>query len=145
LFARKSVAICATPNYRFWFVPGATYLFTANLANRGIDLPVCDIDRLRAAWAKTQKLRPFMTQACVGLPDHMHGIWTLSPDDCDFPGRWRALKTFFEDFLFRGDRSGSGSRAGAAPERTRHLAAALLGTCHSRWARLRHAYRLYSR
>ena len=38
---------------------------------------------------------PFHVDAWVVLPDHMHCVWTLPPDDIDFPGRWRAIKTNF--------------------------------------------------
>ncbi|GGJ80513.1 hypothetical protein GCM10009304_02840 [Pseudomonas matsuisoli] len=26
------------------------------------------------------------------MPDHMHAIWTLPPDDADFADRWRRIK-----------------------------------------------------
>jgi putative transposase len=29
------------------------------------------------------------------LPDHIHAVWTLPPDDADFSLRWRLIKTFF--------------------------------------------------
>ena len=34
---------------------------------------------------------PFEIPAIVLLPDHPHCIWTLPPDDHDFPQRWRRL------------------------------------------------------
>ena len=38
---------------------------------------------------------PFHIDAWVVLPSHMHCIWTLPPDDCDFPVRWRTIKARF--------------------------------------------------
>ncbi|GAN78027.1 REP-associated tyrosine transposase [Acidisphaera rubrifaciens] len=29
------------------------------------------------------------------LPDHLHCLWTLPPDDADFPTRWRMIKALF--------------------------------------------------
>jgi putative transposase len=29
------------------------------------------------------------------LPDHLHCIWTLPPNDTDFATRWRLIKTWF--------------------------------------------------
>ena len=36
-----------------------------------------------------------MVDAMVVLPEHLHVIWTLPPDDRDFPGRWKAIKATF--------------------------------------------------
>ena len=33
---------------------------------------------------------PFEMPVMVLLPEHLHCIWTLPPDDDDFPARWRA-------------------------------------------------------
>jgi putative transposase len=33
--------------------------------------------------------------AFVVLPDHLHTVWTLPPDDNDFSTRWRLIKTRF--------------------------------------------------
>jgi len=34
----------------------------------------------------------FVADAWVLLPDHLHCIWTLPPDDADFPVRWNLIK-----------------------------------------------------
>ena len=31
----------------------------------------------------------------VVLPDHLHAVMTLPPDDADFSGRWRRIKSLF--------------------------------------------------
>lgn len=39
----------------------------------------------------------------VVLPDHLHTIWTLPPDDADYSGRWRAIKSRFSRTLAHDD------------------------------------------
>ncbi len=39
--------------------------------------------------------QPLHIDAWVVLPDHMHCIWTLPPDDDKYSGRWRAIKKSF--------------------------------------------------
>jgi putative transposase len=80
-------------------VPGGTYFFTVNLANRRSDLLFREIGTLRAAIHAVRLLTPFHTDAWVVLPDHMHCIWTLPEDDTDYSGRWRAIKKRFSKAL----------------------------------------------
>jgi len=87
------------PDYRRNRVPGGTYFFTVNLANRRSDLLVSEIETLRAVIRATRRLRPFHIDAWVILPEHMHCIWTLPEDDTDYSGRWRAIKTNFSKAL----------------------------------------------
>ena len=42
-----------------------------------------------------QKQYPFETVAVCMLPNHIHAIWTLPPDDADYSLRWRLIKTKF--------------------------------------------------
>ena len=83
------------PDYRRNRVPGGTYFFTVNLLNRSSDLLVTHIDVLRTSVRTIRQNSPFHIDAWVVLPDHMHCIWTLPPNDDDFPGRWQALKKSF--------------------------------------------------
>jgi putative transposase len=53
------------------------------------------IGQLRAAFRKVRRAKPYVVDAIVLLPDHLHAILTLPVDDPDFPGRWRAIKTAF--------------------------------------------------
>jgi len=39
----------------------------------------------------------------VVLPDHLHAIWTLPPDDADFFVRWRMIKSRFARSIPRGE------------------------------------------
>src|SRR5262249_39941628 len=38
-------------------------------------------------------------EAVVVLPDHLHCIWTLPPDDKDYSHRWRLIKSRFSRAL----------------------------------------------
>jgi putative transposase len=52
---------------------------------------------------EVQKEMPFKTVAIVLLPDHLHAIWTLPPDDADFSTRWKEIKSrFTERWLAQG-------------------------------------------
>jgi putative transposase len=50
---------------------------------------------LRAA----RRERPFVIDAIVILPEHLHAIFTLPPEDFDFSGRWRRIKGHFSSAL----------------------------------------------
>jgi len=59
-------------------VPGATYFFTLTLAERrGNALLTEHITALRQAFRVTQQAHPFVTEAMVVLPDHLHCLWRL--------------------------------------------------------------------
>ena len=81
--------------YRRAFVPGGTYFFTVVAAQRR---PIFSDDRtvelLRQAFLHVKKKRPFIVDAMVVLPDHLHCLWTLPTGDSDYPIRWRLIKTW---------------------------------------------------
>jgi putative transposase len=81
--------------YRRNFVAGGTYFFTVTLADRRSSVLVEHVTALRAAFRTTRSERPFAIDAIVVLPDHLHTIMTLPPDDPDFSGRWRQIKSLF--------------------------------------------------
>lgn len=83
------------PFYRRMHLPGASYFFTVNLAQRGDDALVRQIDCLRQAFRATAAEHPLACDAIVILPDHLHAVWTLPPGDDDFSIRWRKLKARF--------------------------------------------------
>ena len=87
------------PKYRRNRVPGATCFFTVNLFDRGSDHLINHIEGLRTAVRRVRARAPFVIDAWVVLPDHMHCIWTLPGGDADFPGRWQAIKTAFSKSL----------------------------------------------
>ena len=82
-------------NYRRFHVPGATYFFTVCLEDRASSALVDHIAVLRAAYAATVREMPLRSQTVVVLPNHLHAIWTLPPDDDNFPERWRKIKARF--------------------------------------------------
>ena len=93
------------PDYRRHRVPGGCYFFTVNLLERrGNDLLTRHIDFLRDAVRLVRRSRPFTIDAWVVLPDHLHCIWTLPPDDDDFATRWRVFKSVFARSLPSGER-----------------------------------------
>ena len=82
-------------DYRRNFIPGGSFFFTVNLADRRSGLFVEHIDELRAAFRGTHQRHPFTTDAIVVLPDHLHAVWTLPKGDADFATRWRQIKSAF--------------------------------------------------
>jgi putative transposase len=91
------------PNYRRNRVAGACYFFTVNLHDRRSDVLVGEIDVLRSAVRATRARYPFHIDAWVVLPDHMHCLWTLPPDDFEFPARWQMIKATFSRSVRRGE------------------------------------------
>ncbi|MCE9549476.1 MAG: transposase [Betaproteobacteria bacterium] len=87
------------PNYRRNIVAGGCYFFTVNLLERQQTLLTDHIDLLRDSIRRVKRLYPFLIDAWVVLPDHMHCIWTLPPDTNDFPVRWRLIKLLFSKGL----------------------------------------------
>jgi putative transposase len=91
-------------NYRRAFVPGGCWFFTLNLLDRRQSLLVDHISILREAVAVTRQSHAFTIDAFVVLPDHLHAIWKLPPDDCDFSMRWRLIKNRFARALPKQER-----------------------------------------
>jgi putative transposase len=92
-------------DYRRAKVPGATWFFTVNLAERhGNRLLVAHVDRLRRAFREVKAAHPFRIDAIVVLPDHLHCIWTLPPGDADFGTRWGLVKAGFSRGFEPGER-----------------------------------------
>ena len=83
------------PNYRRYAVPGGTFFFTVNLADRSSRLLVERIDLFRAAYRETRARHPFATQALCVLPNHLHAVWRLPEGDTDDRTRWRPIKMGF--------------------------------------------------
>jgi putative transposase len=81
--------------YRRNFVPGGSFFFTVTLEDRRSSALVDHVEEFRAAVRVTASERPFTIDAVVILPDHLHAIFTLPPDDFDFSGRWRRIKSHF--------------------------------------------------
>lgn len=82
-------------NYRRMRAKGASYFFTVTTAGRGPGPLVDRVDALRDAVARTRAERPFLIDAMVVLPDHVHAVWTLPEGDADYSTRWGAIKARF--------------------------------------------------
>lgn len=80
--------------YRRARVAGGTYFFTVVTERRQRVLVLPEVRAaLRAAIENVRVARPFDIKGWVLLPDHIHAIWTLPPDDADFATRWRLIKS----------------------------------------------------
>jgi putative transposase len=86
-------------DYRRNFIPGGSFFFTVNLADRRLRLLTDHVDKLRAALRQIRLRRPFTIDAMVVLPDHLHAVWTLPEGDADFATRWRQIKSEFSRSL----------------------------------------------
>jgi putative transposase len=107
-------------DYRRANVPGATYFFTVNCAERrGNRLLTDHVDALRQTFRQVKVDHPFTIEAMVVLPEHLHCLWPLPPGDGDFKTRWGLIKAGFSRALPPGEPRKTG-RAG-------HLATAVLG------------------
>ena len=93
------------PEYRRLFQPGGTFSFTVVTNDRR---PLFRGERarqcLREAILEVQKDRPFDVVAMVLLPQHLHCIWRLPDEDCDFSSRWGRIKSRFTRLWLTGKR-----------------------------------------
>ena len=82
--------------YRRSKVNGACYFFTIVTYRRQPLLaePIT-IDMLARAIDRIRERHPFLLEAQVVLPDHIHALWTLPEGDCNYPRRWRLIKEAF--------------------------------------------------
>lgn len=89
------------------FIPGGSYFFTVNLAQRhDNDLLVREVRTLRAAIRSVRMAHPFEIIAAVILPEHLHMIWSLPEADAGFPKRWNQIKGRFSRGLPAGEQRG---------------------------------------
>lgn len=82
--------------YKRFYQKGGCYFFTVVTYKRA---PVFsnheNVNKLKLAIKKIQKYHPFIMQAIVILPDHLHCLWKL-PNQCtDFSTRWKLIKRYF--------------------------------------------------
>lgn len=83
-------------NYRRCYVPGGSYFFTV-VTERRVNILANETARLilRQAIKNCQQSLPFHIDALVMLPNHIHAIWTLPPNDSDYSKRWGIVKKYF--------------------------------------------------
>jgi putative transposase len=85
--------------YRRALIEGGVFFFTVTLVDRRSNLLVREIARLRSAYAAVKNKYPFETIAICILPEHLHTVWSLPPDDADFSLRWNLIKRNFSTGL----------------------------------------------
>lgn len=82
-------------HYRRVYIEGGCYFFTVVTKKRRKIFFDDNVKRLRAAFKSVMQKRPFVINAAVILPDHLHFIWTLPEHDSDYSTRWRLIKSVF--------------------------------------------------
>jgi putative transposase len=87
------------PHYRRLWQAGGTYFFTVTLLQRNTDLLTRHIALLRNAVKSVRRRYPFIIHGWVVLPDHLHCMIELPPEDADFARRWRLIKLVFSKGL----------------------------------------------
>lgn len=87
--------------YRRSRVPGGTYFFTVALLDRRARTLTEHAGVFREAVMTARAAQPFVIDAMVVLPEHLHAVWTLPPGDADYAGRWRRIKSRFTRALVR--------------------------------------------
>ena len=81
------------PNCRRARVDGGAYFFTVNTLRRQPFLTDANVrTALRADIATVRTTHPFVIDAGMLLPDHIHALSTLPPGDHDFSTRWQIIK-----------------------------------------------------
>lgn len=84
------------PNYRRIRIPGISYFFTVVTYKRRKILVIPQSRQiLRAVINEVRQLQPFTICGWVLLPDHIHCIWTLPENDCNYSKRWGMIKAGF--------------------------------------------------
>ena len=82
--------------YRRLRIEGATYFFTMVTYGRRkiFELPE-NIPLLRSSFQEIKGNHPFVVEAVVVLPDHLHCLLKLPVGDSDYPTRIRQIKSAF--------------------------------------------------
>ena len=84
------------PNYHRAYIPGGTFFFIVKTEHNAPVFQAEDSVRILGDVIRETKQRwPFDIDAIVLLPDHLHTIWSLPPNDADFSRRWGWLKKEF--------------------------------------------------
>ena len=81
------------PEYRRVKTSGGTYFFTL-VTHLRRPILTNEIVRLalREGIQRARQTMPFKIEAWVLLPDHLHAVWTLPPEDNRYASRWAIIK-----------------------------------------------------
>ena len=74
---------------------GGTFFFTVTLARRQSDVLTAGIKLLRQSLRRIHQQRPFVIDAIVIRPEHLHTIWKLPAGDTDYATCWQPIETDF--------------------------------------------------
>ncbi len=81
------------PEYRRGRIKGGTYFFTLVTQDRQPILTDAEVRKaLREGIEEVRQSLPFIIEAWVLLPDHLHTIWTLPEGDANYQARWAITK-----------------------------------------------------
>jgi len=104
------------PTYVRAFQPGGTFFLTLVTEHRS---PIFGNESCRsmlhAAIDRCREFHPFVLDAVVLLPDHLHMLITLADDDSDFSIRVKNIKSVFT----RAYRAAAGAEQNRSPSRVR--------------------------
>jgi putative transposase len=79
--------------YRRAPIPGATYFFTLNTYRLQALLTHAEVlTALHSAHRVVRATHPFHVEAMVILPDNLHAVWSLPPEDAEYSTRLSLLK-----------------------------------------------------
>jgi putative transposase len=85
--------------------PGGTFFFrVVTFSRKNILATKGKIRSLTNAMNQVQSQYPFILEALVVLPDHIHALWTLPEGDADYGKRWGLIKAMFSKEI-KGDSS----------------------------------------
>jgi len=92
----QSHIISSMSNYRRVKIEGAWYFFTVVTYKRRAFLTDDSVRPiLKKALRQVKTDRFFETPAFCLMPNHLHCIWQMPPDDCDYSTRWSIIKRLF--------------------------------------------------
>jgi putative transposase len=105
------------PEYRRMQAPGGTFFLTLVTYGRApLFRAATAVELLRNVMAGVRSERPFEILGAVILPDHLHFLWELPPNDTDFSSRAGLIKARFTKALLGGAAAGTPE----CPSRLRH-------------------------
>ena len=87
--------------YRRNTVHGAIYFFTLTLRDRRATWLTDYIADLRTVLRAARQQRHFEIIAIAVMPEHLHTVIGLAPDDADYAGIWRVVKAGFRRRLLQ--------------------------------------------
>jgi putative transposase len=78
------------------YIEGGSYFFTVvTEKRRKLFSDENNVQALRVAFKSVMQKHPFIIDAAVILPDHLHFIWTLPEHDSNYSIRWQLIKGTF--------------------------------------------------